>query len=904
MTILIVPAANGQRWPTLGPQVCTFIEQSLVFGPGDLRGEPAVLDHEKRALIYHFYELFPQEHPMAGRRRFKRVGLSLAKGLAKTELAAWIAACELHPAAPVRCRGWDEAGEPIGGPVRDPYIPMVAYTEEQSEELCYGTLHTVLSEGPLKDDFDIGLGRILRKKGDGRAVPLASAPNARDGARTSFMVADEPLALDTPVPTPEGWATMGELKQGDRVFGRDGHVCTVLGVSPIHQSRRCYRVTFGDGAAIVADAGHRWLMFDQSSNYRRERIVTTEEMYRFRWPHASRFRVPDSAPLEMPNVDLPIHPYLLGLWLGDGDARNATISSGEDDLEETFQRIESLGYRVSRCSTPGRAPFLYVTFPDARVSSWSATKGNPANRSVVETLRGLGVLGNKHIPEEYLRASRDQRLALLQGLMDADGHISAKGGCTFVNTNPMLVAQVVELLRTLSYCPFAPRPRTDYRWSKPSVVYKVHFPSRCDAPPFRLARKLARCNTKPARLRRGQAVKSVEPVESVPVRCIAVDSPDYLFRAGAGMVVTHNTHWWTLPRLKQAHQTMMANLPKRRLADAWALEVTTAPEPGAGSIAEDTMQYATAVDQGKIKDSRLFYFHREASGDHDLTTEAGAKAAVTEASGGAAGWRDIDAIVELWRDPTTDRGFWERVWCNRLVKSSTRAFDVKAWEKLANETYRIPDDALVTLGFDGSVFEDATALVATEVDTGFQQVLGCWERPHGAAGKGWQVLEVKVDEVVADAFDRFQVWRLYADPPYWQSWIAKWAGEYGSSRVIEWWTNRRLQMARALESFETAILTGSISHDGSPEMAAHLGNAHRRNLAQRDETGQPLFLIYKERPDSPFKIDLAMAAVLSWEARNDAVAAGMTSGSVYDDPSESLLLIPAGFSAEDDDEEV
>ena len=77
---------------------------------------------------------------MAGRRRFKRVGISLAKGLAKTELAAWIAACELHPEAPVRCVGWDKKGNPIGGPVTDPYIPMVAYTEEQSDELCYGTL--------------------------------------------------------------------------------------------------------------------------------------------------------------------------------------------------------------------------------------------------------------------------------------------------------------------------------------------------------------------------------------------------------------------------------------------------------------------------------------------------------------------------------------------------------------------------------------------------------------------------------------------------------------------------------------------------------------------------------------------------------------------------------------------
>ena len=90
MAILTVPNDKGKLWPTLGPEVCDFIEDSLVFGPGDLRGEPAVLDDEKRALIYRMYEVYPKGHTLAGRRRFKRAALSLAKGLAKTELAAWI----------------------------------------------------------------------------------------------------------------------------------------------------------------------------------------------------------------------------------------------------------------------------------------------------------------------------------------------------------------------------------------------------------------------------------------------------------------------------------------------------------------------------------------------------------------------------------------------------------------------------------------------------------------------------------------------------------------------------------------------------------------------------------------------------------------------------------------------
>lgn len=195
MTSLLVPGLGEEPWPTLGPQVCDLIEAAACFGPGDLRGEPAVIDAEKRALIYRAYEIYPQDHPKAGKRRFKRVCISLRKGTAKTELAAWIAFAELHPDAPVRCDGWRKVGrhyEPVGRPVRDPYIPMVAYTEEQTEELAYAALLVMCTEGPDGDLFDAGLERITRINGDGKAVALAAAPNARDGARTTFQHFDEP----------------------------------------------------------------------------------------------------------------------------------------------------------------------------------------------------------------------------------------------------------------------------------------------------------------------------------------------------------------------------------------------------------------------------------------------------------------------------------------------------------------------------------------------------------------------------------------------------------------------------------------------------------------------------------------------------------------------------------------
>jgi hypothetical protein len=150
----------------------------------------------------------------------------LRKGTAKTEFAAWIAACELHPEGPVRCTGFTKKGEPIGGPVSDPYIPLVAYTEEQSEDLAFGALRIILELSTLKDDFIIGLERIERKKGDGKAVPLASAPDARDGARTTFQHFDETHRFTLPrlVRAHQTMlANIPEAPPGRRVESRDDH---------------------------------------------------------------------------------------------------------------------------------------------------------------------------------------------------------------------------------------------------------------------------------------------------------------------------------------------------------------------------------------------------------------------------------------------------------------------------------------------------------------------------------------------------------------------------------------------------------------------------------------------------------------------------------------------------------
>ena len=318
---------------------------------------------------------------------------------------------------------------------------------------------------------------------------------------------------------------------------------------------------------------------------------------------------------------------------------------------------------------------------------------------------------------------------------------------------------------------------------------------------------------------------------------------------------------------------MLANLPKRRAADPWALEISTAGDPGEESVYMATYNYALAVDEGRVADPRLFYFHRQAAEDHDLTTREGVRAAVIEASGPVAAWSDIEGIVDQFFEPDADLAYITRVWLNRHVRAADKAFDADLWASLAVPEVEIEPGALITLGFDGSRRWDSTYLVATHVVSGYQWVLGAWERPPNATD-AWEVPEWEVNAAVDLAFGRYTVWRLYADPPYWQACVAKWAGDFGPERVVEWWSTRRAPMTRALESYQTAIQAGALSHDGNVAMARHIANAVRRDLPQRDEQGQPLYLIRKEREGSPNKIDLAMAGVLSWEARNDAIAAG------------------------------
>lgn len=215
----------------------------------------------------------------------------------------------------------------------------------------------------------------------------------------------------------------------------------------------------------------------------------------------------------------------------------------------------------------------------------------------------------------------------------------------------------------------------------------------------------------------------------------------------------------------------------------------------------------------------------------------------------------------------------EQFFLNRKLAGEDAAFEPRTVDARANLAHEPEDGALVVAGVDGARFVDALAVVATEVATGFQWPLGIWERPADA-GDDYEHDFDEVDGALTEAFDRFDVWRVYVDPQWIDHLLEHWQGRWGVKRVLPWWTNRPRQIAWAVRGYTDAMGAADLSHNGDELFVKHLKQARRRKLGVFDDEHRQMHSLSKDRPDSLRKIDAAMAAVLSWEARGDAVAAG------------------------------
>ncbi|MGZ4545538.1 MAG: dCTP deaminase [Blastococcus sp.] len=351
------------------------------------------------------------------------------------------------------------------------------------------------------------------------------------------------LALDTPVPTPAGWSTMGELRVGDQVFDENGLACTVVAATEVMFGRPCRQVELSDGSQFTADAAHLWVTTSKQERRagrpRTSSAKTTDEIAQsLRYGDEFSHQIALAGAARYPTAPLPIDPYVLGYWLGDGTSSKGEITIGEGDLE-VLTSFEAAGYTVWRATSP----HAYRLGGAARhVDAEHRRDGQGrfgGNGSLSSDLRALGLLGNKHVPAGYLTADIGQRLALLQGLMDSDGYVDDLGRCEFVNMREDLAWAVHELAASLGLRPTHRKKRAMLNGIDCGPAFQVKFTPR-RVPVFRLARKLGRLKTDD-RAHEFRSIRAVREVPTVPVRCIQVSAPSGMFLVGYSYVPTHNS---------------------------------------------------------------------------------------------------------------------------------------------------------------------------------------------------------------------------------------------------------------------------------------------------------------------------------------------------------------------------
>jgi phage terminase large subunit-like protein len=353
-------------------------------------------------------------------------------------------------------------------------------------------------------------------------------------------------------------------------------------------------------------------------------------------------------------------------------------------------------------------------------------------------------------------------------------------------------------------------------------------------------------------------------------------------------VVFDETHLYIRPELHRMYATVRRNLAKRKQSEPWSLETSTMYMPGENSVAEETHNLAKAIAEGKTKRQRLLFDHREADADIDMTDEDQVRAGLKDVYGPFAEVMDIDRIVSEIYDPRNDPQDSRRYYFNQPTSSRDAWLSAPEWNACFEAREVLKTDE-ITLGFDGSRkrsrgVADATALVGCRVSDGYLFEIRVWEQPDGPSGDDWEVPTSEVDFEVRRAFEDYKVVGMFADPAKWESYIAQWESDFGKklkvksslNHPIEWWMSgsRSFLVVRALEQFQNAVVDRELAHSGERTLTRHILNARRR-------VGRSGMSIAKEHPDSRNKIDAAVAAVLAYQARLQALSKGEATRSTF-----------------------
>lgn len=347
-------------------------------------------------------------------------------------------------------------------------------------------------------------------------------------------MAKKGLALDTLIPTPDGFTTMGELKVGDIVYNALGEETKVIAKSEV-KHLPCYEVEFQNGDTVICDHEHRWFV-KGSTNKEEWSVLETKDLYGVKelgYPIV----IPHTKPVKMREQELEIDPYMLGYWLGNGTRKAAQVTCLTEDTPEVAAMFEKEFDTNIRPNGDTNSMTIGIV---------SKTGLRTDNSTFLQRLKKIGVYGNKHIPEKYKRASIEQRIELIRGLCDSDGSAERnRGRAIFGSVRQELAEDVYEILSSLGER-VSMHSRVARGFGGTTIYYEMSWlPMTFN--PFHLKRKAERI--KERSFITNNAIKSIRKIESVPTQCIAVDSGDAVnendlrksYLIGYGFNPTHNT---------------------------------------------------------------------------------------------------------------------------------------------------------------------------------------------------------------------------------------------------------------------------------------------------------------------------------------------------------------------------
>jgi hypothetical protein len=348
------------------------------------------------------------------------------------------------------------------------------------------------------------------------------------------------LDIETDIPTPDGLKKMKDLKVGDRVFDENGKPCNVINATDVMLNRNCFKVLFNDGTEVIADENHLWLTdtvvsrrsirnskknnrffprelknkgVDQTHKREFESVKTTLDISKsLVFDGEYNHSVKKCKPVEYPEVNHSIHPYVFGCWIGDGHSSGGGFTCND---EQIIQKIQQHGENIKK----NKPKYGYYI------------------KGLKQRLRVVGVFENKHIPDEYLYDSVENRMDLLRGLMDTDGYVSKKSICEFTTIKKHLAEQVYFLICSLGIKATIYEADAKLYGRIVSKKYRITFCTTEKV--FYLDRKLERLKDKIKNENR--TIFSCTPCDSVPVRCIEVDSSSKLFLCTKSHIPTHNS---------------------------------------------------------------------------------------------------------------------------------------------------------------------------------------------------------------------------------------------------------------------------------------------------------------------------------------------------------------------------